>query len=243
MRKADYVKFYTEVHNVNIRARDEKAKFVRAHIQDLLNKANAVFKGSIRGKPEPRRALALSVVDQLLQYDLLDTKQMEELVDNQKLFPANTTNPFFKDTWTKLKFHLDPKQILPSIQQASDNSASKQRAIRVGTGFYLDQAETNTQWDKANLAKLAEEIYSQTNQHRGFFEALNIKLSGRPEREKADYLINLSLKTERELENLLIHYARFAVEEQAPRAYLCQQLKQQHREGNRRDWSGKKICP
>ena len=240
LRKADYVKFYTEVHNVNIKGEDAKARFVKTHIKNLLNKAHAVFEGSIRGNPGPKRALAVSVADQLLQYDLLDRRQMERLLKNQKLFPSNTKNPFIKDTWTKLKFTLNPQQIIPTIQKEPEGSLSRKSAIRVGTSFYLDQVEEDRD-AKDNLAELVKPLYN-TNQKRinkeddiqVFFQTLDMKFKGRSEEDKANILLKMSSQTSPGLEKLLVsYYANHNLKDPSVRTAFCQQLKRERGEKKR----------
>ena len=239
LRKGDYIKFYTEVHDIDIKADDQKARFVKEHINNLLIKTNKVFEGSIRGNPEPRRALAVSVADQLLQYDLLNKNQMEELLKNKTLFPPDTKNPFIKDTWTKLNFTLNPKKVIPTIEEATTHSILKRRAIRIGTGLYLNQIEVDLDFVKENLEKIVKHlepgkktVYRKTDTY-AFFQALHLSLKGKSEKEKANILLELSSKTTKKQEQLLVSYASKVLQQESVRKRFCEHLKMEEEKGDR----------
>ena len=125
LRKADYISFYTEVHDIDIArgtSPSERLALAQQGVRDLLRKANSLFPDlkSARQSNLPenaKRALAVSVADQLLQYGLLNERQIGELANNRNLFPNenDTENRFFIDTYVKLSYAHNPEQTLNRI--------------------------------------------------------------------------------------------------------------------------------
>ena len=138
LRKGDYIKFYTEVHDVNIRKLRKKDQFIKEEIDHLLGKAQIVFKdlqsptAIAKGEKldtDTKRALAVSVVDQLSQYDLLSKAQIKELMKNQNLFPKDSDNPFILDTRTKLRFTINNNEIIPTVAKAKEHSIDPEEEL------------------------------------------------------------------------------------------------------------------
>ncbi len=158
LRKGDYIKFYSEIYG--IKNPNNLPRFAQKGIQDLLTKVEGVFPDLQSPKNlnldiRAKRALAVSVVDQLRQYGLLSEDQMTNLVKNKKLFPEETKNPFVADNSIRLQFAVDESQILPIIQQET-NSAYRIGAVRVGTEIYLRQNKKPELEEIAQAIKLAE---------------------------------------------------------------------------------------
>ena len=108
LRKGDYIKFYMEV---NERRLSNAPPFIKKGISNLVRKAGTVFAGLKSERyeygnkilpVESRRALAVSVVDQLFQYDLLEEKQIKDLFVNRDLFPMDYKNSFVSEVMFSL---------------------------------------------------------------------------------------------------------------------------------------------
>jgi len=99
LKKGDYLKFYTDVHSVDIAKNSKKARFVKKHVKGLLKKVHGVFPDLEKNKKlnmRNRRGLAVSVADQLFEYEFLNETQIKDLIDNQKLFRSIYIQLVFK---------------------------------------------------------------------------------------------------------------------------------------------------
>ena len=239
LKKGDYIKFYTEIHDVSIGENDKKAQFLRAEIKKLLDKTKNVFSdlSSPRKRdldPQTKRILAVSVVDQLLQYDLLSEGQIKELMSS-RLFPTNTTNPFILDTWTKLKFTDRLSQIIPTVEEAKKHSSVRKRAIRIGAGILLDQVAKNhsgqsVNQEKNKLKQLAEKInVEESEDSYAFFQALFSQLRDKTDQEKENFIYDLSKNTGAQLEILVLLYAEANLSAQSRKRLYNRMTDQTHK--------------
>ena len=145
LRRGDYIKFYTQIHDIDMaRGTGEKADRARGAVSILVEKALGVFEDlrSLRGAPpeQAKRALAVSVVEQLLQYNLLSEGQMEQLLASERLFPRDTQHPFFIDTYARLSLKKDPAQALEEISTYSD-PLWKTRSVRAIGAVYVNDLD------------------------------------------------------------------------------------------------------
>ena len=219
LRKGDYIKFYTEIHNIDIKANKKKANFVREHVNELLDKAEGVFKDLASPRKrnlnlDTKRVLAVSVVDQLFQYSLLNDRQMEELVENTQLFPPKTENTFIRDSRMRLKFTINSEEMISKVAQAREHSLFRRRAIRVGARVYLNQFSGNRSnvSAKKQLRELVDKIdvndIKQGSDAYEFFEVLHDTLRGKTLPAKEELIYDLSKNTEPKLERLVLFYAK-----------------------------------
>jgi len=195
LRKGDYIKFYTEVHDEDIKKGGYKAKFVKKHVAELLDKAENNFPDlqSPRQKNldrDTKRALAVSVVDQLFQYNLLSEGQIKKLAANRELFPKGVENIFILNVQTELGFKgKEPEAILSVAKGRENNLLRKKSQIQVGAKIFLNQE------DKQYLSQLVSFINKdEENQKKyasSFFTALYRHLLGQTDKEKSDILIEL----------------------------------------------------
>ena len=242
LRKGDYIKFYTEIHDVNIRKEGKNTQFVRAEIKKLLDKTKNVFSdlSSPRKRDldlQTKRILAVSVADQLLQYDLLSEGQIKELMSS-RLFSKRTENPFIMDTRIKFKFTARLSQIIPTVEEAKEHSSVRKRAIRIGAGVLLDQVAKNHSEQSVNRAKdrlkqLAEQIdinnVKQSADSYAFFQALFSQLRDETDQEKENFIYDLSKNTEVHLETLVLLYADANLSSSSKGRLYNRMTKQTHR--------------
>lgn len=250
LRKGDYLKFYQEVHDVkvtNIKAsdekcsiaqnRDEKACFIKTHVTGLVDKANSVFKDLKSQRQNylditAKRALAASVVDQLLQYDFLDKDQMKKLEQNTTLFLEDTQNPFVMDTFMRLRFKLQSNQILETVKEAESQSLRRQSAVRVGTIIYLKRFDASASREDQEKLQEIVKLIDNTNRKEGadiyaFVRALHSHLRGKEKREKMEFLLQLSLlEGGRDLEQIIMSYAQGSLKIQEPEedSFFCREI-------------------
>ena len=160
--------------------------------------------------------MAVSVADQLLQYDLLSKDQIENLIENKELFPGNTKNFFIMQTQTELKNvptelkfkGKKPKQIIDSVRGQTKHSLEKRSEIQIGAKILLNQG------DKKSLSRLAKSVVMDgdivpSTDGYAFYTALYNHLKGETDEEKVNILFDLSKKTEgySRLEMLVLGYA------------------------------------
>lgn len=237
LRKGDYIKFYTEVHDIDIHKTGDT--FVKEHIAELLAKAKKIFPDLKSPRQtdldfETKRVLAISVVDQLLQYNLLSKAQIKDLLANKKLLSVNTENPFIADTSIRLKFTADKTHIVPTVKNGQTDSIAKRRAIRIGAGIYLNRFYNNSskaskQAAKDQLEKLMEEVdMDEVEEHTdsyAFFRALHLLLAGQTDQERVGFLLDLSRNTGDHLEEAVIKYADANLKAKNTRKAFCEKLK------------------
>ena len=227
LRKGDYIKFYTELHDIDIHSsrvqadsrencfNENKEACIKGHILKLLAKAKNIFQGlrspqKRRLDLDSKRALAVSVVDQLFQYNLLSRRQIRQLLNNEELFPEDTniTNPFVMNVKTELRFNEKPaRTILDSIRQNTDHSLRKRSEIQAGTTIFLNQGNAKA------LDQLANSVNREKTDKKGdryaFLTALHEHLRGKTDEEKIDVLFNFSKDAGENLRELISSYAYY----------------------------------
>ena len=152
--------------------------------------------------PDTKRALSVSVVDQLFQYQLLTEEQIDSLLTNTTLFPENTKNPFVLNVQTNLEFSgKKAEEILQAVKEDEDHSLKKRSKINVGSKIFLQQGDT------ANLSQLADLINMKKTggDKYAFFTALHNHLSGRSNEKKVDILSEFN-HYGKNLETLVLFY-------------------------------------
>ena len=152
LRKGDYLKFYLEIHDEV----DRNTAIIKTEVEKLVAKAKTGFRDLSSPKepdldPEAKREFAVTVIDQLRQYDLLSHQQIDELLGNQTLFPPGTKSLFTQDSKLRLEFTRDPNSIPQVVAKAKGKY--KTRALRLGSETYFKQAfRPQTQKQKAKQA-------------------------------------------------------------------------------------------
>ena len=229
LRKGDFIKFWKETQeDKKIQNEEIQDKEIQDELKKLVEKAKDNFL-DLKSPKNPtknpnlddraKRALSVSVVDQLFQYGLLSEvlseAQIKGLAQNKTLFPEGTTNPFFMDTQTKLKFFGQESQIAQAIQQEKNETKEpnmkRVSMIRVGMSHYLKGSISKGSISK--LRKIAEKV-DRSNSEIGkaevysFFQALYPHLRGKTNDEKAEVLYRLleNLKEGEALGELLHRY-------------------------------------
>ena len=255
LRKGDYIKFYTDVHDVNINKSGKKAKFVKTEIDKLVKKASSVFEDlksprQLRLNLETKRVLAVSVVDQLVQYQLLSVDQMDQLMNNKKLFPEERKNPFILDTWMRLKFTAQPDQIFSEVKKEANPPTVRHSAIRIGASIYLDQFDTKqSRYKKAKkqLAELAKQVdvnnIKQGTDSYAFYKAIHIYLQGSTDQKKADFLLDISEGTGKHLEKIVVKYASSILKDESARQQFCERLIKEIKGTKRKIYEVPDYCP
>ena len=217
LRKGNFIKFWTETQD-DKKIQDEE---IQKELDKLVEKAKANFP-DLKSPKNPnlddraKRALSVSVVDQLFQYGLLSPAQIKELAQNKTLFPEGTTNSFFIDTQTKLEFFGRENQIASGTQkgekpqneiaqaiQNAEDPTKKNSMIRVGMSHYLKKeriSELRAIAEKVDRSETGgAEVYS-------FFQALHPHLSGKTNDEKVTVLYQLGQNSQGALKELLYRY-------------------------------------
>ncbi len=200
LKKGDYIKFYTEIHDLNIR-KLKAGHFIREEISRLLGKAQNIFselRSPRTGRKklldiEARRALAVSAVDQLDQYNLLHETQIEDLLKNRKLFPNDTKNPFIVNVQTKLSFkNKTSREMLSAIQKGGVSDLRQNSRIHFGSKSFLERR------DKQSLRQLADWIRTNRkgnkldHSRQAVMDALFYHLKHKTNEQKAKILLDLS---------------------------------------------------
>ncbi len=211
LKKGSYIKFYTDIHDVDLNSESDKAKFVKERVRELFKKAQAVFPDlksprKLNLDLDTKRALAVSIADQLLQYNLLNKDQINKLKANKKLFPTGTKNPFLVHVQTSLDFKGKSSDVIvDSVKGQTAHSLRKRSGIRTGAAIFFRNG------DKQSLAKLANavslgELVESTDSY-AFVKTLHDHLADKTDEDKIDILFNLSRNTKQNLEMLILSYA------------------------------------
>lgn len=239
LRKGDYIKFYAEIHDVNIRRNNSKALFVKNQTKKLFERAKNIFSDSLTGGDldlSTKRILAVSVADQLLQYDLLNSSQIRELAGNKKLFPDNTRNPFIADTQLRFLFKSQPNTVSRIVDRTirnydksstPANNDRKQRAIRLGVGVYLDSfSKGDFDSNRKKMNSLARRTVDEDSYY-SFFRALYDHLNGHSPDKQVQVLLDLSRNTGEDLEKLVIDYANSNLADDSARKIMCEKIEEE----------------
>ena len=137
LRKADYIKFYKELNN------NKSDDWTKTAIENLVEKASNLFPGlkSPRQDVLPlktKTALSLSVVDQLLQYDLLSQEQIKS-IRNSEIFKNKTSN-FSLNVFANFGIAMG-KDSLETLLGGSKNDRYKHATIQALTRHHFDNPE------------------------------------------------------------------------------------------------------
>ena len=195
LRRIDYIKFYVEVN-------DKKPGFINEAIENLVNKSLTNFSGlqSPRNRnlpPHAKRALALSVADQLLQYNLLTSDQIHTLKTSDKLFPKNTQDPFTLSV--KMLFHTSNDTDLNNLYTkfTDDNLSPTETtpAMMALSRRFFSQLD-NTKTDNNTFSKLTNLAKKTTQQplKRALWNELHLYFNKKP-KEKKIQLLDEYIKT------------------------------------------------
>ena len=124
LKKIDYLKFYTEIHGINIhKHQGGKVVFAKKTINKILKKIHSVYdelidvRKGIKTEKVNRHLLAVSVLDQMAQYNLLSQSQINGLLNNMKLFRDGEKNIYLRQIKEGLKQKtLPPEKIINRVQ-------------------------------------------------------------------------------------------------------------------------------
>ena len=198
IRKADYIKFYMEVNDIDVNAKPE---FITTAIKDLLEKSKKLFPElkSPRNKNLPERskkALALSVADQLLQYDLLTPEQKKELLDNKKLFPTDTNDAFEMSVKMRFKFSAQGTDAVFNELTASKLPKKEEGSAMTALSRHyfnqLNQVESDPSQNLDKLYELTQHIQNNpenTDLQNSFWSEL-VSHFNKKSKDEAEHLID-----------------------------------------------------
>lgn len=238
LKKGDYIKLYTEVNDIN---KGNFPAFIKTELNNLIEKAMTNFEGlksprDTNLKPEIKRILSISVVDQMFQYDFLTKQQIEVILKNENLFPPNTRNYFIRDTQLRLAFHNEPENILPRLEQ-EENPFMRKGIIRVSTEIYLNQFSNKNnnnarqQLAKENLQKIVQKInFANVQEDTGsgvFFQSLydHIKTQySQNEQKQVDFLLDFSSDGSRTIQEIAVLYAADNLKNKSAQENFCKRI-------------------
>ena len=212
LRKGDYIKFYMEV---NERQLSNTPSFIKTGISELVHKAESVFEGlrSPRHKfgkeplpVESRRALAVSVADQLFQYELLTDTQIKEFLNNRSLFPKDYKNPFVTEVKVSLYLSDSEKEtrMIEGIKAGKVKPNVRMPALRALSRRYIQNPLT----DKEALQSVAGSMNLDSGSDvKIFFDVMHTQFSHYTQKEQEDFIVEYSQKSDGNLEELLLWYA------------------------------------
>lgn len=205
IRKADYIKFYMEVNDLKLSDIEPK---IQKQIDDLVLKAQCIFtqtenppscKGveTLRSprqrelKQEVKRALALSVADQLLQYELLTDSQKKDLSGNNSLFPKNRTDPLTLST--SIRFELSDKGADSLLEELVKNEPPSPRSAAVTyvlTKNFFKNTGNHKQLNNMLNKGVNPDNFSNSGSNSGinktgFWDAMNDAFPNKTQSEKA----------------------------------------------------------
>ena len=211
LRKGDYIKFYMEVNSLKL---SNAPGFIAKGINDLAQTAEGVFKDLKSPRQsqlpiESRRALAVSVVDQLFQYDLLTEGQIKSFLANQTLFPKKRANPFVTEVQVNLYLsdETNEKKFISALKTGKKH-ALRGPILRSLSRKYFQNPPANLM----ALQEVADGInlddYSEDNSDvMIFFNVMHAQLSRYTQEQREDFIVQYSQKSNKNLEELLLWYA------------------------------------
>lgn len=231
LRKGDYIKFYMEVNNLNLSDLSEDHPFISKGINDLVHKAGGIFENlkdhKINDEPlaeDSRRALAVSVVDQLFQYDLLTEDQINTLISNRGLFPKKSSNPFYIKVQAKIALSgsTQEQQVRQLFTEGDKRSPIRQPVLSALSEKYLQNPSNN-------LKALQEVAASMDLNDTGgdvltFFNAIQARFRAYTQKQKEDFIVKYAKESNKNLEELSLWYAKINFDEKNKKA-ICQRLK------------------
>ena len=217
LRKGDYIKFYMEVNNLTvsrlppcIKGSRQPPPCIREEIQNLVRSAGTVFKGlrSPRAGEIPiasRRALAVSVVDQLFQYDLLTKEQISAFLANKTLFPENNENPFITEAQVNLSLSNEAhgKMFMTALKAGKIPKLIRGAVLNSLSHKYLQNPSKYLE----NLQDLADSMdLDDTLEVHAFFNVIHTQFNHYTQEQKEDFIVEYSKKSNENLEELLLWY-------------------------------------
>ena len=208
IRKADYIKFFIDVNNT-------KPTFINQAISDLVSKSESLFPElkSPRNQnlsERSRRALAFSVADQLLQYDLLSDGQKRQLLNSSNLFPRKTDDAFHLSVNAKLRISRDEKAVLGHIKNNQGSEGYRLEALKVLTEKYF-QNEDTAEAVKKFQNMMNEVVDKNITKENSIWEEMHFQLQYKTKDERIKLmssLINDSDKKEEYTRAFVSEYAQ-----------------------------------
>ena len=184
IRKADYIKFYMDVN-------ETKPAFINKAINDLVVNSTELFKELKSPRDSnltkrSRRALALSVVDQLLQYNLLTDEQKETLLKSEALFPKNTKDSFNRSINIKLRIATDEQEILNDIQSGTGSFEYRRDALTGITEYYFQTEKTKEFTDMMNKV-----VINNNDNRKTVWNKMHIQLQVKTKEERINFMADL----------------------------------------------------
>ena len=191
IRKADYIKFYIDVNNIN----NTKPDFINIAISDLVSKSESLFPELISPRKGPlseksRRALAFSVADQLLQYDLLSKEQKINLLKSSSLFPRRTNDPFHFSVSAKLRISLNEKTVLDQIKNNKFGKIYRSEALKALTEKYF-QSENQAETVKKFQEMMSDVIDGDRTKEDSVWEEMHYQLKYKTKDERINLMSSL----------------------------------------------------
>ena len=137
LRKVDYIKFYKELND------NKSDNWTKEAIKNLVEKASNLFPDLESPRQDilplkTKTALSLSVVDQLLQYDLLSPEQIKS-IRNSEIFKDKSSN-FSLNVFADFGIAMG-KDSLETLLGESTNEDYKSAAIQALTRHHFDDPE------------------------------------------------------------------------------------------------------
>ena len=229
IRKADYIKFYIEVNN----KKDDEGIIDKA-IEDLIEKSINNFPNlkSLRANDtiseRSRRALALSVADQLLQYDLLTNNQKIQLLNSYELFPNKTDDTLHQSVEVKLRISLSEERVLDHLKNNKGGIGFRSEAIKVFTEKYL-QIENESQ-AVSSFQNFMNEVVNKNKQRQHIvWNEMHYQLQYKTPKERVSImssLINSEVKGADYTRAFVSNYGQYLPENE--KKELCNKIKQNY---------------
>ena len=214
IRVADYIKFYKEIHGSQ--AGNE---FINPAINRLVRESASVFKSlkSPRQSKLPfkaRRALALSVADQLFQYNLLSPDQKNQLI-NSDLFKGKEEDSFTLNVFMKFAISSGAGNLQALMDKSQKPSREyKNAAIRSLTRKNIN----NPQQLESLILELRKQEVEKTTRNKDLgilASAMTQPIKRKSPQERIDFLssyINSSDESydKRYIRGVFLNYAKIA---------------------------------
>ncbi|MCZ0931806.1 MAG: hypothetical protein OXJ52_01465, partial [Oligoflexia bacterium] len=153
-----------------------------------------------------RRALAVSVVDQLFQYDLLTKEQRRSFIRNKDLFPKEWENPFVIEVKLNLAVadETQAKRLVESFKKGKIKEDSKKLILRSLSRKYLQTPSKNLE----DLQTVADSMnLDNESEVMTFFSVLHTQFSNYTQEQREGFIAEYSQKSSKNLEELLLWYA------------------------------------
>ena len=207
LRKGDYIQFYMEVNGLSL---SKAPGFISNGINSLIEKAEKVFPDLKSPRQsnipvESRRALAVSVVDQLFQYGLLTEKQIISLVSNKNLFPKSNKNAFITEVQLNLAISSETQEKrLRTAWTKGEIKSIRAPVLRSLSKKYLQNPSQNL----TALQEVSDSMdLNKNSEVMTFFNVLHSRFNRYTQKQREDFVIEYSQKSNKNLEELLLWYA------------------------------------